>query len=68
MMACRATTLAPGLLNQRVDWRTFQRGGAFYHSKLSCKVIELIIDEIVKRLVMVTAAGDSRQLAQRNQS
>ncbi len=69
MMACRATTLAPGLLNQRVDWRTFQRGGgAFYHSKLSCKVIELIIDKIVKKSVMVTAAGDLRQLAQRNQS
>ncbi len=68
-MACRATTLASGLLKQRVDRRTFQRsGGDSYHSKLSCKVIKFIIDEIVKRLVVVTAAGDLRQLAQRNQS
>ena len=69
MMACRAATLASGLLNQRVDRRTFQwSGGDSYHSRLSCKVIEFIIDEIVKRLVAVTAAGDLRQPAQRNQS
>ena len=50
-MACHATTLAPGLLNQRVDRRTFQRsGGDSYHSKLSRKVIEFIIDEIVKKV------------------
>ncbi len=51
MMACRATTLASGLLKQRVDRRTFQRsGGDSYHSKLSRKVIEFIIDEIVKKV------------------
>ncbi len=50
-MACRATTLASGLLKQRVDRRTFQRsGGDSYHSKLSRKVIEFIIDEIVKKV------------------